>query len=502
MGGMQQFFNIEINVPGMDKLDALQEKFQQTNRMARQSGQGLNFMSESTDEAADSADNASGQFGKMFGIGMNVLFLGMALSMVFGRLAGKMLGMTGAAKSFSVSVKTVLLPFFMEITPLVIKLSMALMKLPKSIKFAIGALVAFLAVMGPILMVAGQLILVSSALSASITTLALTFMSILLTVGALAMAIFFLMRAFKKFNPVIAMIAGLLATTLGIFGAVASALLGIVAVVMGINKAFKKFGNVIGTVATLVAVAAAALLAPIIGLPAAIAIALAAVITWFWNMKEEIGRAIHKAIQFILNIPKMIGKMTAAFIRKVKKLGRKAKKWFNGVADKALDAVGVIITWFKNLPKKIINATSDIASKVQSVGKDIMDGIAQGIKNAPDAIMDAIKSVAPNWVVDVLNKTGSAIQSGVSTVKTSAGKLFNLNDFIMTPNGDLIDYSRNDTIIGTQNPEALTQGGGKVEVNINDPVMKKDADIEKLVQEVEDRVNRSTRGRSTGTGIS
>jgi hypothetical protein len=78
--------------------------------------------------------------------------------------------------------------------------------------------------------------------------------------------------------------------------------------------------------------------------------------------------------------------------------------------------------------------------------------------------------------------------------------LIDVNDFILTGNGELIQPAANDTIVGFNGngPIQPGGGGGEVTVNINDPVMKEDVDVQQVVDEVEDRVNRDARGRTGG----
>lgn len=630
---------VKTKVFGEDKLNGLRKQLFGVDEAADKASSSMGEVGAQTDKAGNNADESAGQFGKMFGVGMNLMFMGMALSQVFGGLAGSMLKMTGASAAFGAAAKSTLLPFFLAITPLLIKVATLFIGLPKPIKMAIGTFVALLAVLGTFLFFGAQVALLAISLQVSLVSLAgaifavgaallsifvtlaavvfflregkpliaglaaliggaftaallkaavsmnsvlaqavvqasaylasfagtvltaasslltyagsavapaisattsfgstliayaagalssaiagtislasatwslvAAYSSVLLPLAAVILSIIFLQRVFKKFGVVAGMIATVITSVLlAAFSPVAAVITAVVGAVMAINKAFKKWGNVIGTIVTIVVVAIAAIVGAFVSLPAAVAIALAAVIAWLWNMKEEIGAAINATIEFIVGIPDALVNMTNTFIKKAKSFVSTVGTWFKKAADKGLDKLGDLIDWFENLGSNITDAVGDIANTVKSVGEDIMEGIADGIRNAPDAIMDAIKDVAPDWVVETLNKSGEALKSGINKTK-EAGSGFiagtkdalNLNDFILTDDGRLMQPSPNDTIIGTKNPENLG-GGGQTTVNINDPVMKEEADIERLVQEVEDRVNRNTRGRSTGTGIS
>jgi len=579
--GMAQtlFLNVDINMPGMEKFDELTNKIKTTEQMSNRANNNLTQFNGTIEESGNKAENTGGQFGQMFGVGMNLMFMGMALQQVFGGLAGTMLETTGATATFGAAAKSTLLPFFTAITPLLNKVAFLFMDLPRPIKMALGAFVALLAVLGTFMFFGAQVALLAISLQVSLLSLAgailtvvtaalsifiviasivyifekfgiaagavaatvggallvaflefigatnlaalgiynltgatsaltlsmygleFSMLSILLIAGALAASILIMQKVFKEFGVVAGALAGALAAgLLAVFAPIAGAIMAAVGAVMTINKAFKKFGNVIGTIATLIIAGVALFLAPIIGLPAAVGIAVAAAIAWFWNMKEEISKAIQNTIDFILAIPEKITTMKNNFIRRVKTFFGDVKKWFGKIADQAINKVEDIVEWFKNLPSKLTSAASDIASKVKTVGEDIMNGIADGIKNAPDAIMDAIKEVAPDWVIEAMNKAGGAAESAGEVISsanpfTSSTRV---NDFILTGDGALETHPQ-DTLIGTTG-DPSNIGGEKTEVNveINDPVMKEEADIEDLVDEVEDRVNRSTRGR---TGI-
>lgn len=62
------------------------------------------------------------------------------------------------------------------------------------------------------------------------------------------------------------------------------------------------------------------------------------------------------------------------------------------------DGVGKVVTWFKELPGKIISAIGNVASKLMSVGHDMVEGIWQGISNG----YGWIKNKITGWVGDVV----------------------------------------------------------------------------------------------------
>ena len=145
------------------------------------------------------------------------------------------------------------------------------------------------------------------------------------------------------------------------------------------------------------------------------------------------------------------------------------------------------------MPNKIINLVSNLVDAGFELGKGLVDGVIDGIKAIGGTLKDVFFSMLPaplSAAIKGISRFGGDLLGGITDVLTP-------NDFILTSGGKMIKPHKDDTLIGTKNPEQLGGGGGStVNVNINDPVMKEDVDVQRVVDEVEDRVNRDTRGRS------
>jgi len=496
-GDNRLFAVFDIDVTGEDKLDALMKKMGMVDQQAEKTGRGMEMVGQGTQNVADSADDAGQQFGKMFGIGMNVLFLGMALNMVFGRMARNMLSMTGASAALGAAMKSVLLPFFIAITPFVIDLATAMMNLPESIKFALGAIVAMIAVVAPLMMLFGQLALIVGTTSFTFASLGLIISGILLTVGALAIAIFFLQRAFKGIQPVVSALAAIVAGTLL---TAMSPLLGVLVMlagaVAGIIGVFKKWGKVAGVIAALIVAVVGSIIAAFVSLPAGIAAVVVAIAATLWSMKDEIAGAIDAAIKFVKgfwrDVRKWFGKAGDAIGRFVDD----AVAFLKSLPRKAGNQIDELLGFFKNLGNDIIKAAKGLGNAGIDLAEKLIDGLANGIRNSADMIITALEKALPDWAVSIAKNTAGAFSSGLDIVGSAIG----VDDFILS--GDkLIKPDKRDTIIGAKpgGPIAEGAGGGEqITVNINDPVMKDDVDVQQLVDEVEERVNRDTRGRSGG----
>jgi len=211
-GGDNRLFAVfDIDVLGENKLDAVMKKMGMVDQQARQTGQGIEMFGQETKNAGNNADQAGGQFGQMFGIGMNLMFLGMAMNMVFGRLSRQMLEMTGASAAMGAAMKTVLLPFFLAITPLLIKVSILFMKLPRPIKMAIGAFVALMTVLGIFLFFGSQIALLAISLQVSLLALAGAIATVTASLFAVFLAAATVAYIFKRFGAA----AGLAAAIIG-----------------------------------------------------------------------------------------------------------------------------------------------------------------------------------------------------------------------------------------------------------------------------------------------
>jgi len=495
-------FNIDIDLSGENKLDALRKKLGMTEKAAQGAGQGLNRAGMGAESAASGAENAGGQFGKMFGVGMNLMFMGMALQQVFGGLAGSMLKLVGVSQTFGAAAKSVLLPFFIEVAPLLNRIAFAFMNLPKPIKMAMGAMVALLAVLGTLLFFGAQVALLAISLQVSLTALFFTIATMVISVFGLVLAIIMLRKVFKKFGPVIGLITTLLVATLGIFGTIATSVLVLVGVFMAVIQIMNKFEGVLKAVVGFVIVAVAALVAVFVGAPVAIAAAIGAIIAVVFSLRKEIARHLgflsKKFKSWVEGMKTTLGGI-ATFIKGVLSADvdqalRGLGQIFKGFGQTLNALLGTWITIFKQFGNKVFQASVDI-------GKKIVNGIERGISSLKNAIGDAFNNIMPDWLAN--NLSNSAVSSLLGGMFGTLGSMAtNVNDFILTSGGEVLQPASNDTIVGFNGngPIQPSGGGGEVVVNINDPVMKEDVDVQDVVDEVEERVNRDTRGRTGGLG--
>jgi len=506
-------------------------------------------------EIQQNMGNTGEQFGENFGKYMNLMFAGMALNMVLGGMRRKMMKMTGASAALGAATKSVLLPVFMALNPLFLEFSNLLIGLPRIGKMAVGVLFLLASALALVMLIGGQaglfwqswgdamkgaadkargkmapaltslkngLIRVAAGLKTAITStltwvasavtgaiaatwswvaansaLLATLGSILLTVGSLALGLFFLQRIFKKFGPVVGLLATILGSSLlAILSPIAAVVMSIFGAFKAVNMIFKKFGKIVGTIAGVVIAIIGGIIAVFASVPIGIGLAIGAVLAIIWNFKDEIAAAIKGAIDWVLSLPKKFSKMARGAKQTITRFAKNFAGWIGGLVDDSIEKLKDIVNWFGNLGSKISSAVGNAASWLVSIGENMIEGLITGIKNMGSMITDAIAGLLPEKFKKALNAAadiGGKALNAVTDVLTP-------NDFILTSGGKMIQPDQNDTIVGFNGNGPIQPGGGGGETNItvNDPIVREEQDISRIVDEVEKRIDRNTRGRSGG----
>ena len=433
---------------------------------------------------------------------LSVMFAGMQLMSVFGGMLTSMFKFTGAADAMGAAMKSVMLPITMALQPLLIALSEWLMQLDDGEKMVIGLSVVLLALTGLLAFMGAQIVMLSGAISGMTISLWALEIAVATIIGSL----FALVGGLMVGMAVVEFFGNKIGAIVGILAAVGAA----IAFVLG-----APLWIIIGLIGIVIGV--------IIALSDEIMALLNAGGKWLGQLAKKAGKAFGKAIQYAKELwngfkewlgkaYNRVSKLPGQIWNVLKKLGRfitNSISWLVKAAVKVGEAIfNKIADTVGGLPQKIWNTLKSVAKKMKSalgtigsaaldIGSKIIDSIAQGMKNAPDAIMNAIKSIAPDWVVDVLGKAGSAIKGGIQSVTDAAGNVVNVNDFVMTPNGDVLKTAPDDYIFGTKTPGALAGGGGGDQITINvDAEVSDDIDIRQLADEIEGRLDRRTGGRS------
>lgn len=111
-----------------------------------------------------------------------------------------------------------------------------------------------------------------------------------------------------------------------------------------------------------------------------------------WNgIKTAIRTAVNAVINFILGIGKIPGKVVAFFTR---------------MKDGAVEKFKALVSWAKGLPGKVLSALGKIGSKLLSAGKDLINGLLKGMKNAASSVFNWIKGLLKDVKDKVLSFFG------------------------------------------------------------------------------------------------
>lgn len=93
------------------------------------------------------------------------------------------------------------------------------------------------------------------------------------------------------------------------------------------------------------------------------------------KFRDEIGDALGKVVGFFTELPgKILG-------------------FLGNLVSGAGEKLGELIGWFSGLPGRLLEAIGDIGSKMLQLGKDIVQGIINGVGNLAGALADKIRSV-------------------------------------------------------------------------------------------------------------
>jgi len=151
---------VSLKTEGLGQLDSAKEKVNDAmDTMSSSSEETENAMgdlNESVNQNNDAIEEMGDSFMQATGQGLALLFAGRFLSQTFGGMSRTMFDMIGVTDMFSATLKSVLLPAFLEIQPTLMKVMQRFMDLDDNTKMIIGSIVLLATVFGPIIAVIGQ----------------------------------------------------------------------------------------------------------------------------------------------------------------------------------------------------------------------------------------------------------------------------------------------------------------------------------------------------------
>lgn len=117
-----------------------------------------------------------------------------------------------------------------------------------------------------------------------------------------------------------------------------------------------------------------------IGIVITIITSLIAVVVTLWNTNEDFRNAI-------INIWNKVKDAIATAINAVKTKFDEFKVKFDEIKTKAKEVLDKVVEWFKDIPEKL----GELKDKMLGIGKNLVEGLWNGIKNAKDWVIGKIK---------------------------------------------------------------------------------------------------------------
>lgn len=380
---------------------------------------------------------------------LSVMFAGMALLGVFGSMSRQMLSMTGAGTALGSAMKVALMPMALALLPVFLSIADTIMNMSRGMKLLLGGFVILMTILGALLMMVGQVILFFSSLALmfGITAAAIigTVVAAITVMGAVFMTVVSVFRsgAHWIWKVLTVIIVGAILLVIGFFASVPVAVAGAIAAVIGI----------------------------IVGLWDEIKSGIDTLEIWWLRFKNNF-------ITSWRNIKNSVSSTASAIWKAIKDAAKSSWDFFS--------------RWFG----KIVNMITSIPGKALQAGKDLVTSLAEGVKAAPGKLIGALKTVIPDWLIKaakMVKEGASTVASGVSTGASAIAGTF--NDFI-AKDGKIAKFDKNDTILGLKNPAAALGGGGGTEININNPELRDEIDIDALVERIETQLDRNITGRT------
>lgn len=204
------------------------------------------------------------------------------------------------------------------------------------------------------------------------------------------------------------------------------------------------------------------------------------------------------ATVFISNIPEILSAFFGAMMMGFESIADKSVKRFGkgwsgiiGLVLFALGAIGLFIAggW-------VVAIIGVLVAIVAVFGKDIWNGIKWLVQKWLESWVKTIelwKNIG-KWMWDkftaIISSSLNVLKGIGQWIKSAVMSLFGggsrgskkVNDFILRPNGELIETSPDDTIIGVKDTSNL--GGSDITININNPIVREENDIREIVNQV------------------
>lgn len=209
---------------------------------------------------------------------------------------------------------------------------------------------------------------------------------------------------------------------------------------------------------------------------------------WFSGILENIGNAI---LLHVDNVKWAWGQMRDFFVD----IWNAISTTFTTVVT----AIGDFLQrWFVAKPTDSIRSGWE---GIKDFFASLWDGIVGVFQGAIDRITDIVDRIvraaqrARDAAREVASAAGNRVRDAVSSVGSAVGRVFNVNDAIISPKGDIISTHPEDYLIATKNPYALAgAGGGAINITITgNHFMGREGIAEEIGDAIIARLQRSRR---------
>lgn len=373
-------------------------------------GEGFEKLSQSLDETNNAAGASEKAFDKMEA----------TAARDFAKLQAQF-------KRILIDLGTALLPVILDFTKAILpvvkfigKMVEAFANLPGPVKTIIIAIVALIAALGPFLIILGFIfsavgtllpvfaalgVLMSGPVAAGFIAALLPllpFIAAALIIAGIAFLIIKNWSAIKKFFA-------------GFGGVIKKFLKSWIDLPKKILKAIKKFaGDLKKNWKKIVQVALTILFPPAGG--------LFFIITNFKKIKE-------KVTQIFRDFTKAIGRFASELVDDV--IG-----FFKGMKQEVIDAVSGlaegVISFFRQLPDRIISALGNVASSLIDKGKDLIDGLLEGIVEGFESVVEFFSELPEKLLSAIGNIASELFDVGVAIIKAI------IDGILSIPIGDIL----------------------------------------------------------------
>lgn len=129
---------------------------------------------------------------------------------------------------------------------------------------------------------------------------------------------------------------------------------------------------------------------------------------------NEIGQVIQSKIEDIRRwFSELPGKVISAVQSLTSQLRSQAESWMNSAKSAVDSGINDVLRFFRELPGRVVSAVSGMASQMGTVGRNIVDGLIGGIRNAAGRAIDAAKKMVSDAVNGAKRLLGIASPSKV-----------------------------------------------------------------------------------------